>query len=186
MISLLASSINAVPGVSRSSRNSSIFPCSKGVKIRDRMSRPMARIGRLVSFGLRSAANTFSKYSGWTSATPSQWAALKALEIREPFVQAMRAEYDRRRKLIVGGLNTLGLPCGEPRGAFYAFPCITTTGMDDNEFAEKLLTEEQVAVIPGRGFGKSGTGFVRMSYATAYEKIEIALDRIAQFVQRYK
>jgi len=116
----------------------------------------------------------------------SQWAALKALECGEPFIQEMCAEYERRRKLIVGGLNDLGLACTEPQGAFYAFPCIQKTGMDDNEFAELLLKEESVAVIPGRVFGKSGEGYVRMAYATAYEKIEIALERIARFVQRHR
>ena len=116
----------------------------------------------------------------------SQWAAIEALKNGEPFVQEMRAEYDRRRKLIVPGLNDLGLPCTEPKGAFYAFPCIQGTGMDDNEFAELLLQEERVAAIPGRAFGKSGKGYVRMSYATAYEKIEIALERIARFVQRHR
>ena len=118
--------------------------------------------------------------------TVSQWAALKALEVGEPFVQAMHDEYDRRRRLIVGGLNDLGLACTEPHGAFYAFPCVDKTGMDDNTFAEKLLEEEQVAVVPGRAFGPSGEGFVRMSYATAYEQIEMALERIGRFVKRHQ
>ncbi len=118
--------------------------------------------------------------------TASQLAALKALEVGEPYVQEMHAEYNRRRKLIVGGLNDLGLNCVEPRGAFYAFPCVHSTGMDDNDFAELLLQEERVAAIPGRAFGPSGMGHVRMSYATSYEKIEIALERIAAFVQRHK
>lgn len=145
------------------------------------------RLGYLLApVGLAAEMRKIHQYLIMSAPTPSQWAALKALEIGEPFVQAMQAEYDRRRRLIVGGLNALGLTCVEPGGAFYAFPCITSTGMDDNEFAEKLLTEERVAVIPGRGFGKSGEGFVRMSYATAYEKIEIALDRIAHFIQRHK
>jgi aminotransferase len=77
----------------------------------------------------------------------------------------------------------MGLTCVEPHGAFYAFPNITGTGMDDNEFAERLLEQEQVAVVPGRAFGASGVGFVRMSYATAYEKIEMALEKIARFIK---
>ena len=97
----------------------------------------------------------------------------------------MRAEYDRRRKLIVRGFNTLGLSCFEPRGAFYAFPNIKAAGMDENEFAERLLTEEQVAVVPGSAFGQSGVGYVRASYATAYEKIEQALERIQRFMRRH-
>ncbi len=125
------------------------------------------------------------QYLIMSAPTPSQWAALKALEVGEPFVQAMLAEYDRRRKLIVGGLNKLGLTCVEPHGAFYTFPSVALTGMDDNTFAERLLEEEQVAVVPGRAFGASGAGFVRMSYATAYEKIEIALERMAHFMRRY-
>jgi aminotransferase len=124
------------------------------------------------------------QYLIMSAPTVSQWAALKALEVGEPFVQEMHARYERRRKLIVEGLNAMGLPCIEPHGAFYAFPNIQSTGLDDNEFAERLLQEERVAVIPGRVFGSSGTGFVRMSYATAYDKLEIALERIAAFVQR--
>jgi len=116
----------------------------------------------------------------------SQWAALKALEVGEPYIEEMVAEYDRRRKLIVGGLNDLGLICTEPKGAFYAFPCIQSTGMDDNEFAEQLLQEQQVAVIPGNAFGESGKGYVRLSYATAYEKIETALERLARFLQHHR
>lgn len=125
------------------------------------------------------------QYLIMSAPTASQWAALKALEAGEPFVQEMHAAYDRRRRLIVQGLNDLGLMCTEPHGAFYAFPCITSTGMNDNTFAEMLLQEEQVAVVPGRAFGESGVGFVRMSYATAYEQIEEALVRIGRFVQRH-
>jgi aminotransferase len=125
------------------------------------------------------------QYLIMSAPTVAQWAALKALEVGDPFVDAMHAEYNRRRELIVGGLNDLGLACTVPHGAFYAFPCVEPTGMDDNAFAEILLEEEHVAVVPGRAFGPSGVGFVRMSYATAYEKIEIALERVARFVQRH-
>ncbi len=97
----------------------------------------------------------------------------------------MVAEYDRRRKLIVSGCNALGLDCFEPRGAFYAFPSVAKTGLSDDEFAEKLLAEEQVAVIPGNAFGVGGNGFVRMAYAQSYEKIEQALERMRRFMQRY-
>ncbi len=126
------------------------------------------------------------QYLIMSAPTVAQWAALKALEVGEPYVQEMVAEYNRRRRLILQGLHDIGLPCTEPRGAFYAFPNIENTGMDDNTFAEQLLREERVAVIPGRGFGPSGKGFVRLSYATAYEKIEAALERIARFVQRHR
>jgi aminotransferase len=100
-------------------------------------------------------------------------------------VDAMRREYNRRRELIVPGLNQLGLPTFEPRGAFYAFPQVSVSGMDDETFAERLLDEEKVAVVPGSAFGAAGQGFVRCSYATAYEKIEEALERMARFVQRH-
>lgn len=125
------------------------------------------------------------QYLIMSAPSPSQWAALKALEVGESYVQEMHAEYNRRRQLIVGGLNNLGLLCSDPKGAFYAFPCIKSTGMTDEEFAELLLQEEQVAVIPGSAFGPSGVGYVRMSYATAYEKIEAALERMARFAQRH-
>ena len=124
------------------------------------------------------------QYLIMSAPSPSQWAALTALREGEPFVQEMRAEYDRRRRLIVQGLNEIGLTCAEPHGAFYAFPSIESTGMEDDEFAERFLQEEHVAVIPGRAFGKSGRGHVRMSYATAYEQIEEALEHLASFVTR--
>lgn len=144
------------------------------------------RVGYIVGPGeLIEAMRKIHQYLIMSAPTASQWAALKALEVGEPFLQEMHAEYNRRRQLIVGGLNSLGLNCVEPQGAFYAFPCISKTGMDDNEFAEKLLEEEHVAVVPGSAFGQSGAGFVRMSYATAYEKIELALERIARFAQRH-
>jgi aminotransferase len=117
--------------------------------------------------------------------TMSQVAALEALKHGEDDVEEMRAEYNRRRELIVNGLNDLGLPTFEPKGAFYAFPSIAPTGMDGETFSMKLLEEEKVAVVPGSAFGAGGEGFVRCSYATAYEKIEEALERIARFAQRH-
>jgi aminotransferase len=87
--------------------------------------------------------------------------------------------------LIVSGFNELGLTCFEPRGAFYAFPNVSASGMADHEFADALLQEEQVAVVPGSAFGASGKGHVRASYATAYEKIEEALERLRRFMQRH-
>ncbi len=144
------------------------------------------RVGYLAApAALSSELRKLHQYLIMSAPTASQWAALKALEVGEPYVQAMHAEYDRRRRLIVSGLNALGMACTEPHGAFYAFPCVGQTGMDDDTFAEVLLKEERVAVIPGRAFGEAGTGFVRMSYATAYEKIELALERIARFAQRH-
>jgi aminotransferase len=98
----------------------------------------------------------------------------------------MRAEYDRRRQLVVRRLNDIGLLCFEPRGAFYAFPLVSeATGMDDETFARELLTEERVAVVPGSAFGPSGAGHVRACYATAYEDLVEAMDRIERFVDRH-
>ncbi|PJF36289.1 MAG: aromatic amino acid aminotransferase [Candidatus Thermofonsia Clade 1 bacterium] len=125
------------------------------------------------------------QYTIMSAPTTAQEALLAALEQSEPDVEAMREEYDRRRKLIVSGFNALGLTCFEPRGAFYAFPSIAISGMDENTFAERLLQEERVAMVPGSAFGASGVGFVRASYATAYEKIEEALERLARFLQRH-
>ncbi|MBN2549866.1 MAG: aminotransferase class I/II-fold pyridoxal phosphate-dependent enzyme [Anaerolineales bacterium] len=125
------------------------------------------------------------QYTIMSAPTTAQAAALEGLLSAEPHVQEMLAEYDRRRKLIVGGLNTLGLPTFEPKGAFYAFPHIAVTGMDDETFAQKLLEEEKVAAVPGSAFGAGGQGYIRCSYATAYEKIEEALHRMERFMRRY-
>jgi len=125
------------------------------------------------------------QYTIMSAPTMSQAAALEAILNGHEHVEAMRNEYDRRRKLIVGGLNQLGLPTFEPHGAFYAFPSISASGMDDDAFAMKLLDEEKVAVVPGTAFGAGGEGFVRCSYATAYEKIEEALRRIERFMRRH-
>jgi aminotransferase len=125
------------------------------------------------------------QYTIMCAPTVSQYAALAALREGEPYVEEMVAEYDRRRRLIVGGLNEIGLACFEPQGAFYAFPSIRISGLDENEFAEELLQEEGVALVPGSAFGKAGQGYVRCSYATAYEKIEEALERLHRFVRRH-
>ena len=124
------------------------------------------------------------QYSVMSAPTVSQYAALEALRIGEPFVQEMLAEYDRRRQLMHTGMNELGLPTFEPHGAFYVFPYVQNTGLDDETFAERLLREEEVALIPGSAFGEAGTGFVRCSYATSYEQLEKALERIGRFLKR--
>lgn len=125
------------------------------------------------------------QYTIMSAPTTAQMAALVALAEGEPHVAQMREEYDRRRRLIVDGFNTLGLDCFEPRGAFYAFPSIARSGMRGDEFATRLLEEEEVAMVPGEAFGQSGQGFMRASYATAYEKIEEALNRLESFMRRY-
>jgi len=126
------------------------------------------------------------QYGIMSAPTIAQDAALVALVEGEPQVEAMRAEYDRRRRLLVDGFNKLGLPTFEPRGAFYTFPKIASTGMTSDEFTERLIQEEAVAVVPGSAFGPSGEGHVRACYATSYEKLEEALDRIARFVERHR
>lgn len=124
------------------------------------------------------------QYSVMSAPTISQFAALEALKSGEPYIQKMIAEYDRRRKLIYHGMNEIGLPTFEPHGAFYVFPSVHNTGLSDDEFAERLLNKEKVAVVPGSSFGESGRGFVRCSYATSYELIEKALEKINHFVKR--
>ena len=125
------------------------------------------------------------QYTIMSAPTTAQFAAMEALQHGEEAVLEMRARYDRRRRLIVDGLNSIGLDCFEPRGAFYAFPSITITGMTDVEFSERLILEEKVACVPGSAFGASGAGHVRCSYATAYDQIEQALERMARFAQRH-
>jgi aminotransferase len=116
--------------------------------------------------------------------TAGQYAALEALRRGEPDVVRMVAEYDRRRKRMHERLNGMGLHCFEPRGAFYCFPNVTSTGLSDEEFCERLLTEERVVVVPGNAFGARGAGHVRACYAASMEKIEEACDRIERFIGR--
>jgi aminotransferase len=125
------------------------------------------------------------QYTIMSAPTTAQDAALTALLDGEKHVRDMVAEYNRRRRLIVDGFNRLGLITFEPHGAFYAFPNVSASGMDDETFAETLLREEHVAVIPGNAFGPGGEGFVRCCYATAYEKIEEALHRMEKFMNRH-
>lgn len=134
---------------------------------------------------LLSAMKKLHQYLIMSAPTMGQMAAIEALENGEDDVEAMRQSYDARRRLIVSGFNQIGLTCFEPRGAFYAFPSISSTGMTDGEFCEALLYEDRVALVPGSAFGASGKGFVRASYASSAENIELALERIARFLQRH-
>ncbi len=115
----------------------------------------------------------------------AQKAAMEALKNGEPYVQEMVSDYNRRRMLMVKGFNNIGLPCFEPRGAFYTFPSIKSTGMTSEKFSETLLKEEKVVVVPGTAFGKGGEGHVRCCYATAMNEIEEALSRIKRFLDRH-
>ncbi|MBX5436192.1 MAG: aminotransferase class I/II-fold pyridoxal phosphate-dependent enzyme [Alicyclobacillaceae bacterium] len=112
-----------------------------------------------------------------------QLAALEALRNGRAEKERMVERYDQRRRLIVQGLNDLGLRCHEPKGAFYAFPDIRSTGLSSEEFAERLLQEARVAVVPGNVFGEAGEGFVRCSYATSMDQIQRALERMERFVR---
>ncbi|MBP8997533.1 MAG: aminotransferase class I/II-fold pyridoxal phosphate-dependent enzyme [Anaerolineaceae bacterium] len=124
------------------------------------------------------------QYMVMSAPTMSQYAALEAIQKGDSYVQQMLAEYDRRRKLIVNGLNQIGLPTFEPKGAFYAFPKVSATGLDDETFCNRLLQDQRVAMVPGNSFGVGGEGFARCSYATSYELIEEALERIERFVRK--
>lgn len=126
---------------------------------------------KIHQFGIMSAPST------------SQYAAIDALKNGRADIDAMREEYNGRRKIIVDGFNRLGLTCFEPKGAFYAFPNITSTGLSSEAFCEQLLYEQQVALVPGSAFGESGEGFVRASYCYSIQHIKTALERIEMFLK---
>ena len=113
-------------------------------------------------------------------------AAIEALKAGEADVERMVQEYDRRRRVMVKGLNETGLTCFEPAGAFYVFPSIKVAGMTSEDFAEKLLKEEKVAVIPGSAFGHCGEGHIRCCYAVSMTDIEEALNRMGKFIERHR
>lgn len=131
------------------------------------------------------AINKVHQYAIMSAPTMGQVAALDGLLHAEEDVKAMVREYDQRRQVMVAGFNTIGLPTFEPHGAFYTFPDIRPTRLTSEEFSEKLLVEEHVAVIPGNAFGECGEGFVRAVYAASMSNIEEALTRIDRFVRRY-
>jgi aminotransferase len=145
------------------------------------------RLGWVAAPGpLAEAVMKVHQYVMMSAPTVAQYAGIAALDHGEAFVAEMVAEYDRRRRLIVDGFRAVGLPTFEPKGAFYAFPDITGTGLDSTTFSERLLAEERVAVVPGSAFGTCGEGYVRACYASGYEQIERALERIGRFVQRQR
>ncbi|MCJ7669776.1 MAG: aminotransferase class I/II-fold pyridoxal phosphate-dependent enzyme, partial [Dehalococcoidia bacterium] len=130
------------------------------------------------------ALTKIHQYTMLCAPTMTQMAAIEALRNGESDVEKMVQEYNRRRRFMVKRLNEIGLPCFEPKGAFFAFPSIKATGMNSEEFAEKLLLEEKVAVVPGLAFGPCGEGFVRCCYATSLPNIEEALRRMDRFVRK--
>ena len=131
------------------------------------------------------AMTRIHQYTMMCAPTMGQVAAIEALKSGEDSVSKMLEDYNKRRLVIVNGLRDIGLTCFEPRGAFYAFPSIQGTGMNSEEFAEGLLTEEKVAVVPGSAFGQYGEGYVRCCYATSLADIKEALTRMKRFVTKH-
>jgi len=133
------------------------------------------------------AMRKIHQYTIMSAPTTAQQAGIAAMTspAAEEAVERMRLSYDVRRRLLVEGFNSIGMPCFEPKGAFYAFPSVAASGMDSETFAWTLLEEEDVAVVPGPAFGAAGEGFVRACYATAKDQIEEALERMARFVRRH-
>jgi len=126
------------------------------------------------------------QYAIMCSPTVSQYAAIEALINCEEEVSTMVNEYNKRRKLVVKTFNNMGLECFNPEGAFYVFPCIKSTGLSSEEFCERLLFEEKIAVVPGNAFGESGEGFIRVSYAYSVKHLIEALKRIEKFINNLK
>lgn len=126
------------------------------------------------------------QYAIMCAPTTSQYAAVEALRNGDPDVEMMRQAYDQRRRFLMHAFKEMGLPCFEPYGAFYVFPCVKEFGMSSEEFATRFLEEEKVAVVPGTAFGDSGEGFLRISYAYSMENLKEAIGRLARFVGRLK
>jgi aminotransferase len=151
------------------------------------LSKSHAMTGWRIGFALGSPAligamTKIHQYTMLCAPVMAQVAALEALQHGEDEMLHMKHEYDLRRRMFVSGLNRIGLNCFEPRGAFYAFPSIDASGMSSDEFSERLLREQKVAVVPGNVFGQSGEGFLRCSYATSREELIEALDRMETFL----
>ena len=134
----------------------------------------IAAVTKLHQFGIMSAPTT------------SQYAAIEAMRNGDKDIQKMRDEYDGRRRFLVSGFCKLGLDCFEPRGAFYTFPCIKSTGLTSEQFCDQLIEQERVAVIPGTAFGPGGEGYVRACYAASMKDLAEALRRIERFVNNLK
>ncbi|ERM92466.1 aminotransferase [Caldanaerobacter subterraneus subsp. yonseiensis KB-1] len=143
------------------------------------------RLGYIAAeHGFIEAMNKIHQYTTICAPITAQYAAIKGIYQCEEDIVKMRETYDKRRKFIVNGFREIGFDCFEPKGAFYIFPSIKKTGMTSQEFCEKLLKEEKVAVVPGDAFGPSGEGFIRVSYAYSIDKIARALERIKHFAER--
>ncbi|MFZ2412225.1 MAG: aminotransferase class I/II-fold pyridoxal phosphate-dependent enzyme [Candidatus Methanoperedens sp.] len=169
------------------------FSSIKGMRERsiilNGLSKSHAMTGMRIGFALGSeeligAMTKIHQYSMLCAPITAQMGAIEALKNGDGEMKKMVREYDRRRRLVVDGLNKLGLDCFEPRGAFYAFPSIKSTGMTSEEFAGRLLKEQKVAVVPGEVFGDCGAGYLRCSYATSREELIEALARIEAFLEK--
>ena len=123
------------------------------------------------------------QYGIMSAPTTSQYAAIEAMANGDGDIEGMKEEYDGRRRFLVDGFRKLGLSCFEPRGAFYTFPCIRSTGLTSEEFCDRFLTQEHVAVIPGSAFGPGGEGFVRACYAASMKDLAEALCRLERFLK---
>lgn len=157
----------------------------------DGFSKSYAMTGWRVGFAcgpkeIIAAMTKIHQYTIMCVSITSQMAACEALHIGKKSVEEMKREYRRRRELMVGSLNKLGLSCNKPEGAFYVFPSIKKTGMSSLDFAQKLLKEEKVAVVPGTAFGEAYEGYVRMSYASSYENLKESLARIGNLLSKKK
>lgn len=135
---------------------------------------------------LISAMTKLHQYGIMSAPTTSQYAAIEAMTNGDNDIEAMKEEYDGRRRFLVDGFRKLGLSCFEPRGAFYTFPCIRSTGLTSEEFCDRFLEEEHVAVIPGSAFGPGGEGFVRACYAASMKDLAEALNRLERFLERLR
>ena len=169
------------------------FSSIKGMRERsiilNGLSKSHAMTGMRIGFAMGSeeligAMTKIHQYSMLCAPITAQMGAIEALKNGDGEMKKMVREYDRRRRLVVDGLNKMGLDCFEPRGAFYAFPSIKSTGMTSEEFAERLLKEQKVAVVPGDVFGDCGAGYLRCSYATSREELIEALARIEAFLKK--
>jgi len=132
------------------------------------------------------AMTKLHQYGIMSAPTTSQYAAIEAMRNGDEDIAEMKEEYDARRRFLVDGFRKLGLECFEPKGAFYTFPCIKSTGLSSEEFCERLIREERVAVIPGTAFGPGGEGYVRACYAASMENLAEALKRIERFINNLK
>ena len=132
------------------------------------------------------AMTKLHQYGIMSAPTTSQYAAIEAMRNGDHDIEAMKQEYDGRRRFLVDGFRKLGLDCFEPRGAFYTFPCIKSTGLTSEEFCDRFLEEQKVAVIPGSAFGPGGEGYVRACYAASMKNLDEALKRLAVFLEQFR